>query len=94
MMSSGEFPDPRELRNFRRFFPDRWAEFLRTNYTSTAHVAVVFGVDESTARSWWTGTTGPSGYAVAIAFKDHPMSAASAFWGGWLTLTPRRGCLA
>lgn len=84
-MSSGEFPDPRATRAYRRQFIDLWMGFLRTNYTSTAHVAVVFAVDESTARSWWNGITAPSGFAVALAFRDRPVEATSALIGGWLT---------
>lgn len=92
MMSSGKFPDPRRIRNYRRNFADRWSGFLRANYTSTAHVAICFGVDESTARSWWGGITAPSGYAVAIAFKDHPDAAADLLDGGrgWMIA---RACL-
>jgi hypothetical protein len=84
LMSSGKFPDPKVTRAFRRAFIDLWAEFLHNNYTSTAHVAVVFGVDESTARSWWNRITAPSGFAVAMAFRDRPGEAARALFGGCL----------
>jgi hypothetical protein len=68
---------------YRRKFIDLWSGFLRENYSSTSHVAVVFGVDESTARSWWNGATAPSGFAVAIAFRESPAQAARALLGGW-----------
>jgi hypothetical protein len=83
MMSSGKFPDPQRTRAYRRRFIDLWAAFLRENFTSTAHVAVVFSCDEATARSWWNAVNAPSGYAVAIAFKEYPAQAACHLTGGW-----------
>lgn len=98
MMSSGKFPDPRETRAYRRAFLDLWSSFLRANFTSTAHVAVVFAVDEATARSWWNGVNCPSGFAVAIAFRDYGPQAMQHLAGGWRrALTARwryRGALA
>ena len=91
-MSSGKFPDPREIYAFRRGFMDLWMGYRRANYTSTVHVALCFSVDESTARSWWNGITAPSGFAVAIAFRNDPVNATRFLiggCGGWLT-TPLR----
>ena len=81
-MSYGRFPDPRKTRAYRRHFIDLWTRFLRENFTSTSHVAVVVSVDESTARSWWNGITAPSGFAVAIAFKEYPAEATESLLGG------------
>ncbi len=92
-MSPGKFPDPAFVRSIRRNFVSIWSDYLRDNFVSTAHVAVTFGVDESTARGWWGAVTGPSGFAVAIAMTIHPEDILRRLpparrWGGRL----RAGC--
>lgn len=58
-----------------REFPDRWAQYIRTNYQDLHHVMRVFWVSERTARKWWSGETGASGGYVAIAVNEHPVAA-------------------
>lgn len=82
-MSSGKFPDPREVYAFRRGFNARWARFVAATFPSKSLAALVFGRDESTVRSWLSELTGPSGDAVAIAFRDYRADAARFLLGGW-----------
>lgn len=91
VMSSGKFPDPREVHAFRRGFNDRWARFVAETFRSKSLAALTFGRDESTVRSWLQSMTGPSGDAVAIAFRDYPAEAARFLIGGWRTLIRRAG---
>jgi len=81
-MSYVKFPDIQKTRAYRRHFIDLWTRFLRENFASTSHVAVVFGVDEATARGWWNGLNAPSGFAVAIAFREFPQEAADSLFRG------------
>lgn len=60
-----------EPRDFRSFFAERWAEFLRENYPNTEAVAHSFGVRHQTAINWWGGLNRPSGDVVAMAFLNH-----------------------
>lgn len=84
MMSSGNFPDPREVRAFRRDFIDRWIRFLNATFASKSHAAIAFARDESTVRGWLSGVSGPSGDAVALAFRFYPVEAAKHLLGGCL----------
>lgn len=88
-MSSGKFPDPREVYAFRRGFNARWERFLAATFASKSHAALAFGRDESTVRGWMAGLSGPSGDAVAIAFRDYPAEAARFLIGGWGRLIRR-----
>ena len=89
-MSSGKFPDPRETYAFRRSFNARWARFVAATFPSKSLAALVFGVDESSVRSWLAQLTAPSGFAVAIAFRDYPAEAARFLVGGCLGRLIRR----
>ena len=91
-MSSGKFPDPREIHAFRRGFNDRWARFIAATFGSNSHAALALGRDESTVRSWLARLTGPSGDAVALAFRDYPAEAARFLIGGW-RVSRARGAL-
>lgn len=74
-MSQSKVLDDRSAKSFREFFSERWAGFLRETYRNPEQVAVNFGVRYQTALNWWNGDNAPSGYAVAIAFKDRPDAA-------------------
>lgn len=67
-MSLSKVFDPHE---FKAFFAERWAAFLRENYRNPEAVAVSFGVRYQTALNWWQGQNAPSGPAVARAFLEH-----------------------
>lgn len=84
MTDTGTFPDRRSCIAYRASFPDRWQAFLRQQFGCAARVAESFTVDDKTARDWWHGRTGPSGFAVALAFKRWPVAATRALLGGWL----------
>ena len=74
--SPGVFPERQfDLHRFKAVFPDRWAALLRSHFSGSAHVAAFFGVDDHTARDWLEGTTGPRGFAVAIACSAIPGAA-------------------
>lgn len=64
-----------ECKSFRQFFAAKWALFVRENYRNPEEVAVVFGVRFQTALNWWNGDNAPSGFAVAMAFRDCPEGA-------------------
>lgn len=57
--------------DYRAFFAERWAGFLRENYRNPETVAVAFGVRYQTALNWWQGVNRPSGDVVARAFLQH-----------------------
>lgn len=67
---------------FRRWFAPKFAEFLRANFASPEHVAVQFGVRNSTAHNWWSGTNRASGDTVALTFLHFP-EAAGWFLSEW-----------
>lgn len=56
--------------SFKIFFKNRFAAFLRENFTSPEHVAICFGVTARCATYWWEGSTAPNGAAVAQAATD------------------------
>lgn len=72
MSQSKEFG---ECKSFRQFFAAKWSAFLRDNYRSPEEVAVAFGVRFQTGLNWWNGDNAPSGYAVAMAFRERPEGA-------------------
>ncbi len=80
--SPGEFSAKGAAMAYRQFFAVRWAEFVRANFDSPEHAAMVFGVDGSTARKWWEGSHAPSGFAVGYAFEHFPGQVARALRGG------------
>lgn len=61
--------------SFEKFFNDRFARFLRENFTNPTQVAAAFGVRERTAENWWTGLNCPGGAKVALAFALWPKQA-------------------
>lgn len=79
--SPGKFSAKRDATTFRQFFAIRWQAFIRDNFDSPEHAAMVFGVDGSTARKWWEGSHAPSGFAVALAYERFPEETAGALRG-------------
>ncbi len=75
--SYGEFSAKQKALTYRQFFAARWAEFIRDNFDSPEHAAMVFGVDGSTARKWFEGSHAPSGFAVGMAYEQYPQEAAA-----------------
>jgi hypothetical protein len=67
--SSGKFSGKQAATSYRAHFAERWGQFMRANFDSPEHAAMVFGVDGSTARKWWEGSHAPSGFAVAMAYE-------------------------
>lgn len=61
--------------DYRRAFAVRWAQFLHENYQGPEHVAMCFGVRYQTAVNWMSGANAPGGFAVGLAFRDHPDAA-------------------
>jgi hypothetical protein len=80
-MSPGKFSPKRDALTYRQFFAARWSAFIRDNFDSPEHAAVVFGVDGSTARKWWESSHAPSGFAVAMAYDRYPEIAARTLRG-------------
>ena len=80
-MSPGKFSQKRSALNYRQFFAVRWSEFVRSNFDSPEHAAMVFGVDGSTARKWFDGNHAPSGFAVGYAYEHFPKEAAETLRG-------------
>lgn len=79
--SPGKFSAKREATTYRQFFNARWSEFIRDNFDSPEHAAMVFGVDGSTARKWWGGLHAPSGFAVGYAYEHFPDQASAKLKG-------------
>ena len=75
-MSPGKLSAKREALTYRAFFAARWSAFIRENFDSPEHAAMVFGVDGSTARKWWDSSHAPSGFAVGLAYERFPSQAA------------------
>jgi len=63
---------PFDAQAYYRVFRDRWPDFIRANFRTSAHVAVFFNVDDRTARQWMEGTTAPRGQCVALAVVAMP----------------------
>jgi len=61
-----------DARKFRAFFSPRWAAFLRANFQSSEHIALVFGVTARTADNWLAGTSRPYGDTIALFFMRCP----------------------
>jgi hypothetical protein len=57
---------------FQRWFAPKFAEFLRSRFTSPEVVAQVFQVRASTAWNWWNGDNRASGDAVMRTFMLFP----------------------
>lgn len=74
-MSAGIYSFKKAARDFKIKFAECWRDFLHVNFDSKEHVALVFGVDGSTAAKWWDGLHAPSGSAVAYAFRIMPQQA-------------------
>ena len=73
--SFGEFPA--NLHQYRRAFPVRCAELIKSHIgTSPSKIAVFFDIDEKTARDWLSGKAAPSGPFVAIICARIPGAAA------------------
>lgn len=74
--SPGKFSQKRDALTYRQHFAECWRRFIRENFESSEHAAVVFTVDASTARKWWEGSHAPSGFAVGYAYAKAPEAAA------------------
>ena len=74
--SPGKFSAKRAALTYRQHFAACWSGFIRDNFESSEHAAVVFGVDASTARKWWEGKHAPAGFAVGYAYAERPEAAA------------------
>lgn len=74
--SYGKFSVKRDAMTYRQFFAARWSTFIKDNFDSPEHAAMVFGVDGSTARKWFDGSHAPSGFAVGMAYEQFPAEAA------------------
>lgn len=81
-MSRSKVLDHNSCHSFRAFFAQRWKEFVRENYRNPEEVSVAFSVRFQTASNWWNGDNAPSGYAVAMAFRARPDSAAKHLTAG------------
>lgn len=75
--SPGKFSAKARAYSYRQFFAARWSAFIRDNFDSPEHAAMLFGVDGSTARKWWEGSHAPSGFAVGLAYEQYPAEAAA-----------------
>ena len=73
--SAGKYSAKKSAFAYRQFFAARWANFIRENFDSPEHAAMVFGVDGSTARKWFDGNHAPSGFVVGMAFDFLPDAA-------------------
>jgi hypothetical protein len=79
--SSGKFSAKRRALTYRQHFAAAWQGFVRENFETPEHAAVVFGVDASTARKWFEGSHAPSGFAVGYAYALAPEAAAQRLGG-------------
>ncbi len=68
-MSSRNIP---EKRQYRRSFPERWQQFIASEFESPAHAAFEFGCDPDTAEGWFEGRHAPSGAFVGWAYARWP----------------------
>lgn len=73
--SDGKYSAKKSAYTYRQFFAARWSNFIRDNFDSPEHAAMVFGVDGSTARKWFEGDHAPSGFVVGMAFAFLPEQA-------------------
>jgi hypothetical protein len=73
--SAGKYSAKKSAYAYRQFFAARWSTFIRDNFDSPEHAAMVFGVDGSTARKWFDGNHAPSGFVVGMAFDFLPDAA-------------------
>ena len=74
--SPGKVSAKRQALTYRQHFAYQWSQFIRENFDSPEHAAMVFGVDGSTARKWFEGSHAPSGFAVGYAYAQFPDAAA------------------
>lgn len=70
--SAGKYSAKQAAFTYRQFFAARWSIFIRENFDSPEHAAMVFGVDGSTAQKWFRGSHAPSGFVVGMAFEYLP----------------------
>lgn len=62
---------PIDLAHYRHTLPERWAAYLRANFSGSVSVAFFFGVDDKTARNWMEETTAPRAEVIlAMAERD------------------------
>ena len=80
-MYPGTFSNKQRALTYRQHFVAKWSAFIRENFESPEHAAMVFGVDGSTARKWWDGLHAPSGFAVGYAYEHLPDRAAQSLRG-------------
>lgn len=80
-MSPGKYSPKRQALTYRQHFAACWSRFIRENFDSPEHAAMIFGVDASTSRKWWEGSHAPSGFAVGYAFALAPLAAAQHLGG-------------
>lgn len=69
-MSSRKFSARTEVLTYRQHFAHMWRDFIRANYESPAHAAMVFKVDPTTAANWFEGLNAPQGWVVGRALTD------------------------
>ena len=55
---------------YRRFYAKRWQRYIRENFESPAHAAMVFKVDPTTSQNWWDGLNAPQGWVVGWALAN------------------------
>ena len=67
---SASTPARRDVLTYRQHFALMWRDFIRSNYESPAHAAMVFRVDPSTAENWFAGSNAPQGWVVGRALAD------------------------
>lgn len=60
-----------DVREFRRFYKERSAQFFQENYDSPEQVAYLYGKRYQTALNWWTGTNAPSGDTATLMAIRH-----------------------
>lgn len=65
-------PQPVDMHQLRRAFPDRWGEFCRTHFRDAEHLALFMGCDERTARYWIEGKHAPAAPFVIRAVTAFP----------------------
>lgn len=62
-------------------WPERWRDYLHTNFRNPQVVAQVFVVSEPAARKWWDGLGSCRADKVAIAVALHPQIALEMLYG-------------
>ena len=70
--------DPWQVAND---WPERWRDYLHTNFRNHHVVAQVFNVSERAAGKWWDGLGSCRADKVAIAVALHPQTALPMLYG-------------